>query len=319
MSQKFVFSARELPPDLSDKAKFGLWRDIYVSEIANLDIGTSTDAPFRAEFEAWSLGNLLMTRMEGTINKVARTGSHIAADGAEDYCLLINTGSAAMTGAFRHRSASISPGAAALQTFREPLSLAGGESNSWINLIIPHQTLTDAFRNMDDRLALEIDAQSAELDLLKRYCLLLENAPLQSPDLAAHVTETIIDLIGLATGAKGDDADLAGQRGLRAARLQAVLAKVRSSFSDPAISAQGVAQEMGVSTRYVHDLLQESGIGFSERVLELRLQAARMMLSDSRSNRKLISEIALTSGFNDVSYFNRSFRRRFGCTPSAAR
>jgi AraC-like DNA-binding protein len=32
-----------------------------------------------------------------------------------------------------------------------------------------------------------------------------------------------------------------------------------------------------------------------------------------------ISEIAFDCGFNDLSYFNRCFRRRFGLTPSAAR
>jgi AraC-like DNA-binding protein len=32
-----------------------------------------------------------------------------------------------------------------------------------------------------------------------------------------------------------------------------------------------------------------------------------------------ISDIAFDCGFNDLSYFNRCFRRRFGLTPSAAR
>ncbi|RWF05191.1 MAG: AraC family transcriptional regulator, partial [Mesorhizobium sp.] len=32
-----------------------------------------------------------------------------------------------------------------------------------------------------------------------------------------------------------------------------------------------------------------------------------------------VSEIAMTSGFSDVSYFNRCFRRRFGYTPKSAR
>jgi AraC-like DNA-binding protein len=32
-----------------------------------------------------------------------------------------------------------------------------------------------------------------------------------------------------------------------------------------------------------------------------------------------ISDIAFACGFNDLSYFNRCFRRRFGLTPTAAR
>lgn len=32
-----------------------------------------------------------------------------------------------------------------------------------------------------------------------------------------------------------------------------------------------------------------------------------------------ISDVAVDCGFNDLSYFNRCFRRRFGLTPTAAR
>ncbi|MEP6567346.1 MAG: helix-turn-helix domain-containing protein [Mesorhizobium sp.] len=60
-------------------------------------------------------------------------------------------------------------------------------------------------------------------------------------------------------------------------------------------------------------------MSFAERILELRLQRAHRMLSDRRKDGMRISEIALLSGFSDVSYFNRCFRRRFGSTPSGAR
>lgn len=94
---------------------------------------------------------------------------------------------------------------------------------------------------------------------------------------------------------------------------------MRDNFADPAISAQGVAGQLRLSVRYVHDLLQETGVSFAERILELRLQRAHRMLSDRRNDRMRISEIALLSGFSDVSYFNRCFRRRFGSTPGSAR
>ncbi|MEO5755258.1 MAG: helix-turn-helix transcriptional regulator, partial [Mesorhizobium sp.] len=180
--------------------------------------------------------------------------------------------------------------------------------------------MENAFAQVEDRLALTVAADNEALGMLRRYCGFLETGPaLVSPDLVTHATETIVDLIGLVTGAKGEPAELAGMRGLRAARLQAVLGKIRDNFADPAISAQQVAQQLRLSVRYVHDLLQETGASFAERILELRLQRAHRMLSDRRNDRMRISEIALLSGFSDVSYFNRCFRRRFGSTPSGAR
>jgi AraC-like DNA-binding protein len=49
---------------------------------------------------------------------------------------------------------------------------------------------------------------------------------------------------------------------------------------------------------------------------ELRLGKAARLLAMTT---KRISDIAFECGFNDLSYFNRSFRRRFGLTPTAAR
>jgi len=53
------------------------------------------------------------------------------------------------------------------------------------------------------------------------------------------------------------------------------------------------------------------------RLNELRLRKAAELLA--RGGDRRISDIAFDCGFNDLSYFNRSFRRRFGLTPSAAR
>ncbi|WP_352971717.1 helix-turn-helix transcriptional regulator [Mesorhizobium sp. M1406] len=225
-----------------------------------------------------------------------------------------------MTGAQAGRDYGVGQGEAVLVTASEALKMAGADSNVWTNVVIPRAVLTQAFPRIDDRLALKIGAGNEALDLLKRYCQLLETGrPLVSPDLIVHATETIVDLIGLVTGAKGEPAEMAGLRGLRSARLQAVLAKIADNFANSGISAQGVAQELGLSARYVHDLLQESGISFSERVLELRLQTAHRMLSQRQNGEMRVSEIAMISGFSDVSYFNRCFRRRFGYTPTGAR
>ncbi|MDX8440543.1 AraC family transcriptional regulator [Mesorhizobium australafricanum] len=258
--------------------------------------------------------------MSGTIKHATRKASNIAEDDNDGYLLLINKADTVLSGAQVGREYGIGQGEAVLVTASEALKMGGADRNVWANVVVPRAILARAFPQIDDRLALKIGAENEALDLLKRYCLLLETGrPLASPDLIAHATETIVDLIGLVTGAKGEAAELAGLRGLRAARLQAILVKIADNFADPAISAQGVAQELGLSARYVHDLLQETGISFTEHVLELRLQRARKMLSQRHNDDMRVSDIAMISGFSDVSYFNRCFRRRFGHTPSRAR
>ena len=51
-------------------------------------------------------------------------------------------------------------------------------------------------------------------------------------------------------------------------------------------------------------------------VREQRLLLARRLLLHEQSRHRKISDIAFTVGFNDLSYFHRSFKKRFGFTPS---
>ena len=58
---------------------------------------------------------------------------------------------------------------------------------------------------------------------------------------------------------------------------------------------------------------------FSDFVLDRRLALARRRLRDPARAGLTISAIAYECGFGDLSYFNRSFRRAYGATPSDVR
>jgi len=61
------------------------------------------------------------------------------------------------------------------------------------------------------------------------------------------------------------------------------------------------------------------GSSFSEFVLGERLARLHRVLSDPRMSARLIGAIAMETGFGDLSYFNRAFRRRYGASPSDVR
>ena len=89
---------------------------------------------------------------------------------------------------------------------------------------------------------------------------------------------------------------------------------LQERFAEPDFSAQKLAAAAGLSERYVNELLYDAGASFTIRLNELRMRKAADLLMLSRERR--ISDIAFECGFNDLSYFNRCFRRRFGLTPS---
>lgn len=320
MSGKVIFSSNDLPGYLGERRKFSHWQEVHNEQIWSVEYEIASDRPFEANIEATALGDLVLGQMSGTIKHASRTARHIAKDGRDGHLLLVNLGDEALTGMQMGRGYSLGRGDAVLVSASEPLSMAGGDNNVWTNLVIPSHILTSAFQSIDDKLAVPIGAQHEALTLLAGYSRLLKTGGrLVSPDVIAHATATLVDLVGLATGAKGESAELAGLRGLRAARLSSILANIAANYTDPHFSALAIAQGLRLSLRYVHTLLQECGSSFSERVLELRLQRARATLGDRRFGSMRVSEIAYSAGFSDISYFNRRFRQRFGCTPGAAR
>lgn len=107
--------------------------------------------------------------------------------------------------------------------------------------------------------------------------------------------------------------------GLRGARIASVIAQINESFADQQFSTRVVAEKLGLSVRYVQDLLQGSGLSITDRIMELRLEKARTMLTDDRNRNLKISDVAVSCGFNELSYFHRSFRRRFGASPAKFR
>jgi AraC-like DNA-binding protein len=113
---------------------------------------------------------------------------------------------------------------------------------------------------------------------------------------------------------------LARQSGMkRRVRCAAVLGAIDSHSGDPNLSAIRVAKLLGITPRYVHLLLEETGKSFTHHVLDRRLERAAALLRDPRWRHRKIAEIAAEAGFTDLSYFNRAFRRRYGATPSAIR
>jgi transcriptional regulator GlxA family with amidase domain len=139
-----------------------------------------------------------------------------------------------------------------------------------------------------------------------------------TPDLHQTVASHIHDLVALAINAS-DDTRQAGVGAIAAARLGAVVADIAKSFTDPRLTLAALARRQAVSPRYLQRLFEESGMSFTARVRELRLQRAFALLTKSPAHGRRISEIAEQAGFADTAHFNRLFRTRFGDTPTGVR
>jgi AraC-like DNA-binding protein len=187
-------------------------------------------------------------------------------------------------------------------------------------LNLPRKALRPLLRDFDTVLAHTIPNQVGALRLLASYieALLGEPAP-PTLELRHLAVAHIYDLAALAMGATRDAAEIANNRGLRAARLRVIKSDIAANLQRDGLSVGEIAIRQRVTPRYVQMLFEDEGTTFTEFVLDARLDRAHRMLVDPRLADRSISAIAFDAGFGDLSYFNRTFRRRFGRTPSDIR
>ena len=165
-----------------------------------------------------------------------------------------------------------------------------------------------------------IPQDNEALRLLTKYLGILREGPaLMTPELRHLAVTHIHDLIAMARSPTRDGAAIAGDRGVRAARLRAIKANILENLGSPDLTVTAVALRQRITPRYIHMLFEAEGVTFSEFVLGHRLMRAHCLLSDPRLAGLTITNIAFAAGFGDLSYFNRTFRYRFGATPSALR
>jgi AraC-like DNA-binding protein len=323
---KIVFSSEQLPAHLDSRARFSQWLEMLDRmQYDRWDMSYLPDRPFLARGEVSVFGKLSVCDHEGTLSRATLTSRHIAAFKNDQQIAALMITRTPLVVSQHGRELEIGRGQMALSMRTAPTDVRPipepGLNNSFVTIAMPQARLSELVARAEDLIAAPIDATNAAAQHLRRYLGLLQEPDsfADDPSLVAHIETTLTDLIALALGAGRDGAQIARMRGLRAARTLEIIAEIRSGFADPACSPARVALKLGMSMRYLHELLQETGLSFGDRVLELRLQKARTMLASPRRDQPKVGEIALACGFNEISYFNRSFRRRFGASPTQYR
>jgi AraC-like DNA-binding protein len=294
-----------------------MWLDRFESAFGAHEIAFAEDRPFHFRADFAFAGQTGIGELTGTVVRMVRPASNKT----DDFIFAMNASESAMQVRQTGHEALLSPGEASLVANFEWGETRRDPGARQIGVWIPRQRLLAAAPNAEDRLSHLIDAGDPAVRHLRRYVsfVLGFDAGLDDPLLQDHVETTLIDLVVLSLGIGGEAREIAHMRGLRAVRLRVVLGEVASQFADPAFSVERLARKLGFSVRYIQDLLHQSGASFTERVLELRLQKAAALLSDPRHDAVRISDIAFACGFNEASYFNRVFRRRFGEAPGGLR
>ena len=143
--------------------------------------------------------------------------------------------------------------------------------------------------------------------------------PLATAELQRLAACHVHDLLAAIIRTTRDGRSNLEGRGIAAARLRAIMSDIEAHLGDGDLSVAKIAGRHRITPRYLHKLFENEGLTFSSFVRGRRLSRAHRMLSDPCRGDRNIGTIAFAVGFGDLSYFNRTFRRHYGATPSEVR
>jgi AraC-like DNA-binding protein len=299
-----------------ERERLSAWREIFGRGIAKVDIAPQEGVEFYAHLRILAMPNFVLASGEGAWGKSTRTRG-LVADGNDALALQISScdGIASQLG----REVAVPAGDAVVLSNGDVGTYTYGSASAGFVLGLPRASLGPFLRDPDAALVRPIPKENAALRLLRGYVGALERERPARADLQALAVAHVNDLVALTLGATRDAAETARTRGLRAARLHAARAFMMRHLDNAGLSVASVASHLGVSPRYVHMLFAATDMSFSEFVLTQRLARAHRMLASPHHVGDTISTIAFAVGFADLSHFNRTFRHRYGCTPSDVR
>lgn len=311
---RFVFSTDSLP----QRDRFDAYRDGLCLHHMKVDVRRLGDVAFRARIELKEAGGIVFGAMTASPTLHDRTGSLLADgnDGAVIYLgrrgrLVARQGA----GEFEYgRGAGVllrSGAECATET------LTGAEV--W-TVNVPSLILNGILKPGRDIKPRPLMAGDASTRLLISYLSAMwDVSETADADLRQITGAHVADLVAHVIGVGGDEERTALGRGVKAARIQALMREIERRFADPHLCPERVGQVIGVSGRQVHRLMEEMPKTFNEQVLECRLNCARLLLTDPARAGGSIADIAHSAGFVSPAYFSRAFRVRFGEAPIAAR
>jgi AraC-like DNA-binding protein len=304
--------------DFPEDKRLATWRELYGRGISNVDIAPIGDAPFTADVTFHLLPNLGIAA--GSRSPAHYTVTRELAGRGRDVVVIsiLRSGAASATQFGNELIAGI--GSASVLSANAPSISTLQSAGSFVTLALSRPAIAALVPDYASAFGRPILRDNPALRVLTRYLdIVRAGDETMGPELAYSVSQHILDLAALALGARGDSADIARQRGVKAARLEAIRSDILERLGDADLSAESLAAHHGISARYVRKLFEQEGSSFSSFVLAERLRRVRRMLADRRYAHLNIAQVAHENGFGDVSYFNRAFRRHFGATPSDVR
>lgn len=268
----------------------------------------------RGCFGLLDAGGIEVAHIANDLGEVERTATDIRRDYGENLFLLVQLeGSCGIEQ--KGRQSTIDPGDCILVDSSQPSRFHfGGRYSNHISVHMPRQILFSKANQALD-VSRRLDADDPMAVMLGALVAKLVKTD-ASDKRAPHLRQLLFDTTRQAFATE-DEHELLPRSDTAGARLEIIQVLIDRHLTEENLTPRWLADRLGISLRTLQDDFNEIGTTATSLIRMRRLYLAKEQLESSRvaGQRPNIAEVALSAGFNDISYFNRCFRQQFDCTP----
>jgi AraC-like DNA-binding protein len=299
--------------DVESRHALAYWVDTICKSFLEIDIDSPQRHEFHARLEQSDLGPATLNLIEADPQSIRRTPERIAHSRYAGYFLL-----QLRSGQLRFqqygRDACIEPGDCVLVDCNAPYRLECVHTTRSVALRFPRDWLRNWIPSPESLAGRPLRTMSGWSATLSSA---LANLDTDNTDELALpegvIAEQIAALLALAAG---PDAHVArGSEKL----LNRIRRTIRDRCHEAGLSPAAIAEEHGISKRYLHYLFAHTDSTFGDELMRVRLDCAHRLLSDQRFAGLTVSEVAARCGFLEPSHFARRFRKAYGAGPTEFR
>jgi AraC-like DNA-binding protein len=303
--------------NLNGRDRLPFWRDLVCDTFVELECDSAERDQFSGSMANSEIADIQFSYVKSVAQHVRRTRSKISHSDHDYYLLSLQTqgqGHLTQDG----RTAILKPGDFALYDTTRPYDLKFDDDFGQLVLRLPRPIVVGRLAEVDRLTACRVMGDRGAGMLASQFLRQL-HAQLEKIDelSVTRLHASAVDLLATALAEQtGANAHITESQVLIQRRICAYIDR---NLGDPRLNCEAIASAHGISERYLRKIFETSTMPVSEWIWSRRLDQAKRDLGDPLRSHISVTSIGYDVGFKDAAHFSRSFRAKFGETPSTCR
>lgn len=295
------------------------WRDAVCRNLNGITCRAADDVPFNAKLVASRSDDHFVARLSGSRHRAIRT-EQARREHGDDFFVLFYQLEGPMGVTFKDTEFELQPNDLYFYDARHNHQLVFESHFNHIAIRVPRTKLRERWQALGQQGSFQLDTRGNPMTKLLganiRTLAGLAN------ELTANQLELAVENTFDLFNAYVNDASEArlGHSSSHVHTIHArALAMIERRLADQDLSADLIADHLGISRRYLDIIFQKHGRSVGDTIQSLRLQKCARDLTSPTGSMQGVSDIAYSWGFQNAAHFSKAFRKKFGQSPSEYR